>query len=517
MPAQKNMMRDRLIALVLLTVFVGTITVYLWWGRFEYFKGRYLLLTYLLVGGVLIINSAYFRDSARDLGLRLDNLRAALRHALPLHVLLLVVIAGSVLLLPNSGPDWRQLSAGYLIWAVAQQFFLQALIRQRLLTLFPRPLLATVLAAMLFALLHLPNPTLVLVTFLGGLLWCWMFQTFPNLATVSASHALLGILLAVFFKFNGLDQFHVGHRGIAFTSWGDGVQVAAGYDNRGLPIVVTIPGPDRDNRSLIRVFRPEGTKLYEWEAFPEFGYSGVIAVGDLGFDEGDEIVVAAGPGPGNPPVIALYSLDGKRLGRFQLPGFDGFGAWVSISAGKVLVTPGPGPDRGATVFEYRPSGELLRNWELGDIGFQNSARVMRLPNSNQLLLFGNVLSVNSSEIKVFSEDGTALETWPTIGSAFGLNLAPVQLDTHRHGLAAAPGAAPGHTPHIKLLDSQGTILREFFAYERPLPCGANISAVDIDGDSRDELVLGEGSCPDQPSTIRIVTAEGKLLESWDAY
>ena len=53
----------------------------------------------------------------------------------------------------------------------------------------------TLAAASLFSLVHAPNPGLLVLTFLGGLLWCSTFRRHPNLLAVSLSHAVLAVVV----------------------------------------------------------------------------------------------------------------------------------------------------------------------------------------------------------------------------------------------------------------------------------------------------------------------------------
>jgi membrane protease YdiL (CAAX protease family) len=51
--------------------------------------------------------------------------------------------------------------------------------------------MACALAALAFAALHLPNPLLAGLTFLGALAWCWMYERHPNVLPLALSHAVL--------------------------------------------------------------------------------------------------------------------------------------------------------------------------------------------------------------------------------------------------------------------------------------------------------------------------------------
>jgi membrane protease YdiL (CAAX protease family) len=51
--------------------------------------------------------------------------------------------------------------------------------------------MACALASLAFAALHLPNPLLAGLTFLGALAWCWMYERHPNVLPLALSHAVL--------------------------------------------------------------------------------------------------------------------------------------------------------------------------------------------------------------------------------------------------------------------------------------------------------------------------------------
>jgi hypothetical protein len=226
-------------------------------------------------------------------------------------------------------------------------------------------------------LFHLPNLPLVAATLLGGALWCWSFRRVPNLLAVSLSHALLAALVLVFFKFSLFNQFQIGRPGQRYEAFGDGVLVASGYDAEGAGFIATLPGHDRGRASLVRLFRPEGDLLREWVAFEGHEFSGNLAVGDLGFQEGDEIVVAPGPAPGNPSLVRVFNTSGERLSEFEVSS-SSYGAGVAVGNHSIVVTPGPAPGVPAEVMEYSPEGKLIRSWSFGKLEFQNSIRALIL-------------------------------------------------------------------------------------------------------------------------------------------
>ena len=90
-------------------------------------------------------------------------------------------------------------------WGFGQQFALQTVFLREAQTTVGRPA-GIVLAAVLFAALHLPNPFLTAMTFAGALAWCWIYDRYPNVLPLSLSHALL--TLAILYAF---DERTTGH------------------------------------------------------------------------------------------------------------------------------------------------------------------------------------------------------------------------------------------------------------------------------------------------------------------
>jgi hypothetical protein len=90
-------------------------------------------------------------------------------------------------------------------WGLGQQFALHTVFLRESQATFGRSA-GIVLAAALFAALHLPNPFLTAMTFAGALAWCWIYDRHPNLLPLALSHALL--TLAILYAF---DEAMTGH------------------------------------------------------------------------------------------------------------------------------------------------------------------------------------------------------------------------------------------------------------------------------------------------------------------
>ena len=513
----------RIAAACLIAFFSSLVFGYLWWGRFEYFKSELLFAVYVLSAAALAFSHWRFKDRLPSIGLRLDNLGHALRAAaLPTLALAAVIsllgMASGMLQIGHGRMAWI-----YLPWALLQQYVLQAFILRRFQTLWQRDWAAILSAAFLFALFHLPNYPLMAASLAGALVWCRLFVQRSNLLSVGLSHALLGILLALFFKFEGMDQFRVGKDGYPYTSYGKGVHVAGGYDAAGRPIIATLPGQDRASPSLVRIFQPDGTPIREWLAFPELRFSGNLAMGDLGFGPGDEIAVAPGPGVRSPPQVRIFDLRGRQLSQFQLPTQSGYGAWVAIAEKRVVATPGPGPGRLFQSFEFSPDGKLLRRWGPVAVGgFENSGRATLLPGpqgsgseASRLVLWPSLVSVNQAEVWSLDAKGRPAWLWQSFPTVYGLNMAQIRLGQERQGFVAAPGAVLGHPAHLKVFDSGGLCLHSFIPFRSQPSCGSNLAAVDVDGDGIDEVIAGDGDCPGVAGKVRIISlASREVIHEW---
>jgi membrane protease YdiL (CAAX protease family) len=102
----------------------------------------------------------------------------------------------------------RDLSTTVLLlipWGFGQQFALQTVFLREAQAMCGRPG-GIVLAAALFAALHLPNPFLTAMTFGGALAWGWIYDRHPNLLPLALSHALLTLAILCAF-----DEAVTGH------------------------------------------------------------------------------------------------------------------------------------------------------------------------------------------------------------------------------------------------------------------------------------------------------------------
>jgi len=85
----------------------------------------------------------------------------------------------------------------YALWAAVQQIILQWFFLSRSLRLLPDATSAAAFTAGLFAIAHLPNPVLTVITLFFGMASCFFFLHYRNLVPLAIAHAILGICIGV--------------------------------------------------------------------------------------------------------------------------------------------------------------------------------------------------------------------------------------------------------------------------------------------------------------------------------
>jgi hypothetical protein len=86
---------------------------------------------------------------------------------------------------------------GYVLWTLYQQFLLNDYFMPRLTRLVSTENAAVGVAAMLFALAHLPNLWLTAATLVWGAISCGLFRRYHNLYALGVAQGLLGLCFAV--------------------------------------------------------------------------------------------------------------------------------------------------------------------------------------------------------------------------------------------------------------------------------------------------------------------------------
>lgn len=183
-------------------------------GRTRFIVSIPIALTF----GLMIASHFLRQETLGDLGIRLDNFPRAMK----LLLLPMFVIAALSLLigwLSGSRADffrWHadraialQLALGFG-WGLLQQYVLQAFINRRAQIIWDQRAISVMLTALVFAFLHFPNPWLMLVTFIGGVVWAYVYQRAPNLFALALSHAVMTWVLVSTLPPAALNHLRIG-------------------------------------------------------------------------------------------------------------------------------------------------------------------------------------------------------------------------------------------------------------------------------------------------------------------
>ena len=174
--------------------FVAYVGWYIW-------RGQALLPETWWVFVVWLVASFFLRrDTPKTMGWRGDNLWAATRKAWVFFAAASAAVCGVGLFLgmlqrlPTHFSE-PQKFVGYFAFCVLQQVALNSFLTNRLLAALEKPAPAALLAGVLFAGLHWPNPVLVPLTFVGGTAMAWLFARERNILPLALGQAILGALV----------------------------------------------------------------------------------------------------------------------------------------------------------------------------------------------------------------------------------------------------------------------------------------------------------------------------------
>ena len=172
-----------------------------------------LAIPIVLALALMIYSHRAYGETPRDLGFRWDNFVAAVRLlALPTAAVVVVTIL-ILLWLKPAGPKPDVFRSRFLLvpfWALFQQYALQGYINSRAQVVFGPGWRSALVVALVFVVAHLPNPTLMTLTFISGLFWAVVYQRQPNLYALALSHAIASITVALAIPPQWTNGFRVG-------------------------------------------------------------------------------------------------------------------------------------------------------------------------------------------------------------------------------------------------------------------------------------------------------------------
>jgi membrane protease YdiL (CAAX protease family) len=215
----ESFLSDRALAAWEIGSVVSSVFIAEWIGAVTSDWTKLVLAIPIGLAFVLAINSHRLRgESLRDLGFRFDNfLRAGARLLVPMILIAIACLAigwrsGERVDLFRwhvSRPLGVQLLLGFL-WGFIQQYMLQSFVNRRAQIIWGKGFPGILLVAFIFGGLHLPNPWLTTITFVGGLVWAFVYQRAPNIFALAVSHAVMTWILVSTLPAAALNHLRIG-------------------------------------------------------------------------------------------------------------------------------------------------------------------------------------------------------------------------------------------------------------------------------------------------------------------
>jgi membrane protease YdiL (CAAX protease family) len=145
----------------------------------------------VMPAAVVVILTTWHDLRHRDWGFSWSALAPGLWRALVVTfaAVLLILGAGVALGTLHDRRDFLGSLAPLIPWGGAQQWVLQTVVLREAQRASSRGK-GIVIAAVLFGIVHLPNPLLAPVTAAAALVWCWLYDRHPNIVPLALSHGL---------------------------------------------------------------------------------------------------------------------------------------------------------------------------------------------------------------------------------------------------------------------------------------------------------------------------------------
>lgn len=207
----KSILNPRVLRWLSIADLVGLpviIVLFIWRWQFTHFE-VWIVFPIWIIGSFLL-----HRDTPKTLGWRADNLkRSGIEAGIFFGISIAIVLA---IAFARGMPHhllWSAIAEhlwAYFAFCLLQQVALNSLVNNRAISLFRQPWLSSLVAALVFASAHWPNPVLVPITLVGGFAMAWLFRRNRNILTLALGQAIVGSLLSWAFPAAWIHNMRVG-------------------------------------------------------------------------------------------------------------------------------------------------------------------------------------------------------------------------------------------------------------------------------------------------------------------
>jgi membrane protease YdiL (CAAX protease family) len=206
--AGQRRVRRVMLSIVPFTIAIFAMVLSYTWLLAPRLSHDYVSIPVSVVGAIGVWNAFRTKEWGFAPRALIPGLQAATLFTLPLVVIFLA--AGAALGTLHPRGDVLATFGGLFIWGAAQQWILQTVVLREAQRASARTTGVTV-AALLFAALHLPNPFLTVVTLVGGLGWCAIYDRYPNIIPLALSHAFGTLAILHAFDDRIIGRLRVGY------------------------------------------------------------------------------------------------------------------------------------------------------------------------------------------------------------------------------------------------------------------------------------------------------------------
>jgi membrane protease YdiL (CAAX protease family) len=175
---------------------VATVLVYIW-----FFEGRTDRAWVYLAGAIVLVLTFVHALRRREWGFDWAAVRGAARLAAPwtTAAVIGIFVAGAMAGTIHDRRDFLGTFLALVVWGGAQQWVLQTAVLRDAQRAAGRQA-GIGIAALLFGLVHMPNIFLTMMTTIGAVIWCAIYDRYPNIVPLAVSHALA--TLAILYAFD---------------------------------------------------------------------------------------------------------------------------------------------------------------------------------------------------------------------------------------------------------------------------------------------------------------------------
>ncbi len=252
------------------------------------------------------------------------------------------------------------------------------------------------------------------------------------------------------------------------------------------------------------------------EILPYENFSGgaSIAMGKLDGDTNLELVSGARAGGG--PLVRTFDLDGKPLKSWYAYA-DTFRGGVDVAVGDVSgdstdeVVTAPGPGGGPHIKIFKANGtELLKEFFAYDPNFHGGVNVTvaDVAGDDDAEIITAPASLGGAHVKIFKFDGTLLREFMAYDESMhtGIDVAAAVYGRNTVRIITAPAA--GSSPQVKVFDEEGKLVEDFLAYDASFMGGVRVGAARSSTTSRSQLRIITSPASGGGPHVRIFDSDG---------